>query len=575
MPNLKPYGGPTKLVVAFDIGTTFSGISYCILEKGQVPEVLGVTRFPEQPLVAGDARVPSLLYYDESGNVRAAGAEVNTESVIETALNKRWTKAEWWKLHLRPKHLASSINRDNDLPPLPSGKSADDVLTDFVKYLFKCVKSHIQEHHIALTWSSIEHSIDYIFTHPNGWEGIQQQKYHQAAERAGLIPASLHFCVPNPLNVEKPNQSTPQGVVIIDGGGGTIDLSLFSMTFNPISCEEIAPAECRLQGSVFVTRRAKALLQRKLDGWEHSSPDEIAEFTREFDKTMKLIIKSDQEPAYLRVGGHRTKSVEYNISSGKLKLSGEEVTSLFNESIDAITDAFEQQQKSATTPITTAFFVGGLSTNDWLWSRLQAYFKDKNINICRRDNHINKAVANGAVLSHVDRHLVASRVARTTYGVVCALPVKKNNKEHIRRKNWWERDPTGECFVPGYFELKLAKGDHIPQGLEFRETFSLTESDPANFGMQTVRLECYRGSLSKPEWTTVANFSKYCAIRIDLSVATKDLVWTRDPSGQVFYQLDYDVIVLFGLAELQAYLGWMSKDGERRRVSVNLTCCVV
>lgn len=44
MPNLRPYSGPTKLVVAFDIGTTYSGISYCILERGQVPEVLGVTR---------------------------------------------------------------------------------------------------------------------------------------------------------------------------------------------------------------------------------------------------------------------------------------------------------------------------------------------------------------------------------------------------------------------------------------------------------------------------------------------------------------------------------------------------
>jgi len=44
MPSLKPYDGHTKLVVAFDIGTTFSGISYCILEQGQVPEVLGVTR---------------------------------------------------------------------------------------------------------------------------------------------------------------------------------------------------------------------------------------------------------------------------------------------------------------------------------------------------------------------------------------------------------------------------------------------------------------------------------------------------------------------------------------------------
>ena len=44
MPNLKLHTGPTKLVLAFDIGTTYSGISYCILERGQVPEVLGVTR---------------------------------------------------------------------------------------------------------------------------------------------------------------------------------------------------------------------------------------------------------------------------------------------------------------------------------------------------------------------------------------------------------------------------------------------------------------------------------------------------------------------------------------------------
>ena len=44
MSNLKPHTGPTKLVVAFDIGTTFSGISYCIHERGRIPEILGVTR---------------------------------------------------------------------------------------------------------------------------------------------------------------------------------------------------------------------------------------------------------------------------------------------------------------------------------------------------------------------------------------------------------------------------------------------------------------------------------------------------------------------------------------------------
>ena len=63
------------------------------------------------------------------------------------------------------------------------------------------------------------------------------------------------------------------------------------------------------------------------------------------------------------------------------------------------------------------------------------------------------------MLSYVDRdnHLVASRVARATYGVVCALPVKAGDEEHVRRKHKWESDPTGDCYVPGYFESKLLK----------------------------------------------------------------------------------------------------------------------
>ena len=72
----------------------------------------------------------------------------------------------------------------------------------------------------------------------------------------------------------------------------------------------------------------------------------------------------------------------------------------------------------------------------------------------------NKPVANyGAVLSHINRddHLVPSRVARATYGIVCALPVKENDTEHIRRKGTWEIDPSGDRYVPGYFETKLRK----------------------------------------------------------------------------------------------------------------------
>ena len=40
-----PYSGPSrKLVIALDIGTTFSGAAYAFLDPGEVPEIRPVTR---------------------------------------------------------------------------------------------------------------------------------------------------------------------------------------------------------------------------------------------------------------------------------------------------------------------------------------------------------------------------------------------------------------------------------------------------------------------------------------------------------------------------------------------------
>ena len=39
------YTGPSrKLVVALDIGTTFSGAAYALLDPGEVPQIKSVTR---------------------------------------------------------------------------------------------------------------------------------------------------------------------------------------------------------------------------------------------------------------------------------------------------------------------------------------------------------------------------------------------------------------------------------------------------------------------------------------------------------------------------------------------------
>jgi hypothetical protein len=218
------------------------------------------------------------------------GAEALQEHVIEQAEDEGWVKLAWylyhrgentscilisvrWKLHLRAKDLPSSHIRDDDIAPLPQGKSAVEVLADFMRYLFQCARTYIQESHLNF-WRSVENSIEFVLTHPNGWEGQQQHQIRRAVELAGFISskeeqshvhlltegeASLHFCVTNMIasdtfsktlidvsdySDDEDDQSDSKGVVVVDAGGGTIDLSAYSMKLSPTSFEEIAPAEC-------------------------------------------------------------------------------------------------------------------------------------------------------------------------------------------------------------------------------------------------------------------------------------------------------------------------------------------
>ena len=52
-------------------------------------------RFPAQEHIGGDSKIPSILYYDQEGHLRAAGAEATQESVIEKAEDEGWAKLEW------------------------------------------------------------------------------------------------------------------------------------------------------------------------------------------------------------------------------------------------------------------------------------------------------------------------------------------------------------------------------------------------------------------------------------------------------------------------------------------------
>lgn len=98
-----------------------------------------------------------------------------------------------FKVHLRPESLdLSGLDKDG-VRSLPSGCAVIDILGDFLAYLLRCANKYITESHAYGTglWDSFGDRIDFVLSHPNGWERLQQQTMLQAAINAGLIPGTM------------------------------------------------------------------------------------------------------------------------------------------------------------------------------------------------------------------------------------------------------------------------------------------------------------------------------------------------------------------------------------------------
>ncbi|KAL0573590.1 hypothetical protein V5O48_008367 [Marasmius crinis-equi] len=615
-----PYNGSTrKLVLAFDVGTTYSGVSYrywllrysffanadessSLLEPGVTPEIRAVTRFPEQEHVGGDAKIPSVIYYDCDGKVKAVGAEAMQVHIQEEAKENDWYLATWFKLHLKPEGsvIYPVSNSTNSIPSLPPNKSAQDVFSDFIAYLFKCTKKYIIETVPDRSfWSAVQDNIDFVLSHPNGWVGRQQYSMRRAAVKAGLIPdtsagharltfvtegeASLHFCIHNHLNVP-PDES----VMIVDAGGGTIDLSAYKAgegsgeeadrsRYEEITTPEFIPLNASL------TRRSFCGVNLRDESCSALFPSKVvvpAEklarsrfrldlecIVQEFDKTAKPLFKSASQPVYIKFGSFRDNDKDLQIRNGQLTVSGTEVERFFEPSWMLLMESIIKVVSSTRNdPIQSVFLVGGFGANQWLYSKLEAMLDIYGITLCRPQSNLlaNKATADGAVSFYLD-HFVTARVARWSYGTDCVTKFNPKDLQHLARNHSVTTRPSGKRVIPNKFSCILSKDTRVSETREFRHTY--TREAHSRLALQNLGAEIlvYRGSKQYPKWTDVdsACYSVLCTVKADTLETSKTLSNRFGPNGNYFV-LEFDIILLFGLTELKAQIAWTEQGVEKR-----------
>ncbi|GJE90679.1 HSP70 family protein [Phanerochaete sordida] len=578
MPSMNQFAGPLrKLVVAMDVGTTYSGVGYAILDPGEVPKIQGVTRFPGQE--NGDFKIPSILYYTQEGQVRAAGAEARDPGMTLVAEDEDLLFVEWFKLHLRPNALESDGLRAADLRPLPPGKTVVEVFGDFLMYLFDCTKKYIIETHPngASLWSSVQDRIEIVLSHPNGWEGSQQGKMRQAAVYARLVPdtpdgharvhfvtegeASLLYCVDNGLAANVIRDGT--SIMVIDAGGGTVDISTYQISeTHPLTVEEIAPADCLLQGSTRVNMRALEFLKAKLRNSRYGNDEDLMTMMESFEKSTKPTFKDPADRSFIKFGSMRDRDPDVGIRSGQLTLEGVDVAGFFQASIDGIADAVRQQLKLASETVNIAFLVGGFAASPWLYAKLKNVLTSMDMDLSRPDNHTNKAVAEGAV-SFFLGHSVTARISRSTYGSTCWFPYDASDPEHVLRHSTKRLKPSGRYSIPDGFSVILEKGIRVGENEELRRHFSLEATEPRTLDHISSEVSCYRGARKSPRWTDIEPecFTTLCTIHADTSRVARQ---KKQSSNGHYYIQEFDVVLSCGLTEMTAQIAWFENGQEKR-----------
>lgn len=581
-----PYKGEPCLVIAIDLGTTYSGASYCILTNGQVPRIEDVKTFPGQG--AASSKVPSVIIYNEEGKPVLFGASAVESAQATKALDNGGAAARWWKLYLKPAHLELIFDPDSpapDLDPLPFGIKAETVASQFLLFMASCVGQYIKTRYSngSEILNSLAESTRYIITVPNGWELPQQQILRRACVEAGLVTeatahtvsfvteaeASINFCAQSSSMAEN-LQNPGQQLIVCDAGGGTIDISTYRvMASHPsLQVTETSASDCLIAGSTTVDRRARDMIAERLRGTEWDNPTDLLDLQMRFCTSMKESFVSREGDQYLLIGSSSLNRPELGIRRGKLILKGEDVAQLFEPSIRATAESIKARvsPQSNGQPITVAM-VGGFSESAFLRNEVQARLGNL-AKLCKPDEATSKAVASGAVAWLIDG-VVKARVAKMTYGIRCSTQFRPNEYQHILRQDKKFSGSDGKLRLPNTFGSVMRKGEAGAEDQEHTESFSMTWQVSQKL-VKDINLYVYRGEAEvEPTFLDEGGFEQLCRFQVDMEPFRQVLTPRRGVTGQPYYTMPVKLAMRLNGPEIQAQVVF-EHNGQSFRSPVNV-----
>ncbi|KAK4645044.1 hypothetical protein QC761_0058960 [Podospora bellae-mahoneyi] len=398
-PTIKP-----TTIVAVDMGTTFTSIAWASSAKPD--EVMILREWPTADLSNKpgekhpEGKVDGIRHYQrvptKLSKTGKWGFDVSDDTPADEVM-------EWFKLGLYP--WARRLT-PRQLEFINAGPSPESLVTKFLTSLLGYAKT-------KMNFKSLPTDFEYVATVPANWNNDSKEKtrtaFHTALRVAGMPSGTIHLLSePEAAAIYAINEKAERTAdtdtklevgdtfVIIDAGGGTVDLVIYTITnLNPLKVKEVGLRDGDLAGSAQLNMRFReylhnrfwcvpgyALLSRNMRE-RHISPA-MAKF--EFEaSTKRCFTKSSgthEFPLNLILNNEQA-----GVYNDKIKVSSDHLEDIFRPTVGIIVKKVNEQQDACPTKSIKAFIlVGGFAGSPYLRGEIkQAY-------IWRKDNQMRTEV---------------------------------------------------------------------------------------------------------------------------------------------------------------------------------------
>ncbi|GAA5803947.1 hypothetical protein HPULCUR_009432 [Helicostylum pulchrum] len=500
-----------QYVVGIDFGTTYSGAGYMFIKNAERKEVIDIKNWPKNR-GSPNFKIPTVIrYHKKDRSIYKCGLEAT--SISKKEIDEYDSCIRLFKLHLSKKARA-------DLTELPRGLDIVTVISDYLKYLHKHICSDIQK---ALGSSSANfekkiESFRYCLTVPAIWTDDAKSKMREACILAGIIDRSDH--VDRLLMVGEPEAAalyseqmkggisikSGERLMIVDAGGGTIDLITFEKTINgeTKSFKEIVDGDGNSSGSSQLDKRFREFVNRNTFSFslDTTSLDQLVETFRTSTK-IEIDHETPDDPVYINLPNSlRGRTIEKD-NGFKMDIETLSIptnlllTEVFDPVIEEIIHLIEFQLGALGDKLLHyIILVGGFGQNTYLLQRIKdAYDNEEKVGDIIVPDVRELAVARGAVYFGLNPYSISHRRMRVSYGISISSPFI----DDIDNPEYKIFDSHGDAYCKNRFDRLVSKGEDV----SIKDCIS-REYKTQNSETFSIKLYSYSGDVT-PRYVSVSD----------------------------------------------------------------------